>query len=1407
MIPRLLVGFALVGWTLSAFAQPTESKTPLTPAQKQKERVRIYKQREKALDLLDDGKTKEAISVLESCLKKQRELLGPKDSSIPHTLKALVEAGQKQGDLEVAVKAQRELVRFYEEANLVNGLSSALAGLAETLQARQEFAEAVEIRRRLYDQALKQHGPSHWNIAEVKHRWDDAQLLAAMTPTVREQWKESDRLLKVARAKWVDKSLPEALDHAQKAFFKIKTILPPHHPRRGDALDLLGEIQFAMKDSASAKNSFEQALENVDRAWGGDHPQKGRALLQLGIALSSLGQHADAEQRYRAALNLRKKHLGENDPVFQQAERILADALIAGKRYADAEPLLLAQLERERERNPESVAYKTCLQQVLSLYRAQKDEAGLAKFVRQESAGLKVHIVRRYHASAVPAQFALLLPLLEVRQQLIRDGLPGAHDLLAEGWKMNAEVLEEAEQFAESATAWSAAGAAMIEARGAKHWEAADLRFSKEATAAVAKLSPMQRRQWREAREAETKTLLDRPLGFGQGYAVPALCSLVHNEGGNTKNFATGTFVGAPESVTQAILKTRQDTLGPAHPLVAVSLNNLGSMYFGQGQQAPAEKHFRAALEIAENALGSEHPLHATIVANLALVYQAKGDLAGAALLAQQAANARGAALGKDHPLFALSQNNLAGLYLGMANPDQAEQCFKLASAIYEKDVAKFRLEFATMLNNQSTMHLMRRELAEAEKALMKARELLGNAPSLESATILVNLASIHSRRHQYAEAAVNLREAVAIQKSRLGAAHPDVLATLTNLAGVLRDSGSLDLAETTCRQALAIGEKSLPPNHPHLAAVWGNLGSIQQSQGKFDDAAANFQKALAMSRKNLDWIAAVQSEREQLLMIHARRHYLDALVALGARADLSAEAVYAEVFPMKGAVSARQRWTKLTRLAAKGDPAIQVSFAKLEAVSKELAVLSGKAFSAAELPSFLKQIAALDENRESLEKELAQKVAGVKAFRASRDFTPRDLQSCLPSDGVLVDFLVYQVKEKEHLVAFVVASNGVQRVDFGPLEPIVKKIDEFLTEFSLHRLRPLKDKDDPAQVLRETLWQPLAKALAGKKLVLIAPDGPLCRLPFAALPGDDKKKYLLEEIDLAVVPVAQMLPEMLAPRGKALPQIGLLALGDVNFDAPTNVAKSAIPAWKKRLDNSSEASALRLGEKNHYLELAGTLGEINIIEATFRKAIPEGKPTILSKSAATKRALLEKIGQQQFLHLATHGYFSPTRIKAIGKGQGASGMHPGLLSGLVLAGANQPQEEGTLLTALEVAELDLSSVELAVLSACQTGLGEVAGGEGVLGLQRAFQIAGARTTVTSLWSVDDKATKDLMEAFYRNYWETGLTPLESLKQAQLMMLKEGIARKAVRKDLPIESGGRTPPFYWAAFVLAGDWR
>src|SRR5580658_8474819 len=231
-------------------------------------------------------------------------------------------------------------------------------------------------------------------------------------------------------------------------------------------------------------------------------------------------------------------------------------------------------------------------------------------------------------------------------------------------------------------------------------------------------------------------------------------------------------------------------------------------------------------------------------------------------------------------------------------------------------------------------------------------------------------------------------------------------------------------------------------------------------------------------------------------------------------------------------------------------------------------------------------------------------------------------------------------------------------------------------------------------------------------------------------------------------------------------------------------------------------------------------------IRDTFEVRFPDAKVRTLRGDRATEDAFRREAPQCRWLHLATHGFFAPPDLKSalaatkadkdndrgvtFGR-QGISDFNPGLLSGLALSGANVPanaDEDDGILTAVEVTGLNLHGVDLVVLSACETGLGKVAGGEGVLGLQRAFQLSGAKTAVTSLWKIPDRSTSQLMQRFYENLWKRKLSKVDALREAQIWMLKEGRQR-----GLDIEDGSkkptsrRLPPKYWAAFVLSGDWR
>jgi CHAT domain-containing protein len=407
---------------------------------------------------------------------------------------------------------------------------------------------------------------------------------------------------------------------------------------------------------------------------------------------------------------------------------------------------------------------------------------------------------------------------------------------------------------------------------------------------------------------------------------------------------------------------------------------------------------------------------------------------------------------------------------------------------------------------------------------------------------------------------------------------------------------------------------------------------------------------------------------------------------------------------------------------------------------------------------------------------------------------------------------------------------------------------------------------DKVAQELRRQLWLPLEKHLAEIDTILVSPDGALCGLPFAALPGASPGTFLVEQRAFAYVPSGRPLLR-LAEKDERAGANGLLLVGGLTYGkAPRQSATGSVPPrfapWR---------------------DLPGTQLEAERIEVLFRASFPRVRPPRRLRGAtADKTALQQELTQDKdkrpfrYLHLATHGYFEPpasavplqalASLTVAGGGTTAGlvgplgslsvllaaedrgstdrqrgtldlsgqsvrtfGRNPQLLCGLVLANANSSPDRG-LLSAEEVAHLDLRGTDLVVLSACDTGLGKVASGEGVLGLQRAFQSAGARATVASLWSVSDPATIVLMEEFYRQLWQKEQPPVRALHQAQLFVLRnpgqvvqrarqlrqtlvkrgvsEGVlaSRGVGKQSVLLPSGGKalSPVIWWAPWVLSG---
>ena len=931
----------------------------------------------------------------------------------------------------------------------------------------------------------------------------------------------------------------------------------------------------------------------------------------------------------------------------------------------------------------------------------------------------------------------------------------------------------------------------------------------------------------------------------------------------------------AQEQYTQAeplcrqALEIRRKVQGENHPDYASSLNNLAALYKTQGDYARAEPLYRQALEIDRKVLGENHPDYARDLSNLAELYRVQGDDARALLLCRQALEIRRNVLGENHPDYATSLNNLAVLYTAQRDYARAVQLSQQALELARRVLGENHPNYPAALSNLAELYRTQGDCVRAEplyRQALKIQKKVQGPNHADYATSLNNLALLYQVQGDYARAEPMHQEASEILKRVLGENHPDYARSLSNLAFVLAAEGDYVRAQLLNQKAMEMRTRSLGENHPDCAASLSNLAAVYVTQGDYARAEPLYRQAVAIMRRHLDATATVQSERQQLAMLQDMRGYLDLYLALAARSGFGVEAVYRETLTWKGVVFRRQRQAR----AAKETPELMAIFSQLQRVATQLSRLAWATPDPKQEAGWRERVAKLSAEKDRLEAELSARSAAYR--QAKRQVTLDELQAALPQDSVLVDFLEYwhytppdkktgaKASSVRSLAVFVVvADRPVEMVPLGAVAPVSEAIDTWRKTFGMS-----PQGMAAGRLLRQRIWEPIEGKLGGAKIVLASPDGVLGRLPLGALPGKEPGKYLLEERTIALVPVPQLIPEIVNEQGRKQLRKKLLLIGNVDYGAvadadkitdepPVGVLDRLFSAPKSTEPKSESVGALprspraARGEGMEFPPLPATKAEIVAIAQLYSQGFsPEGVTTLEDKQA-TKQAFRSEAAQHHYLHVATHGFFAPasqrsalaaqpnelSRFAAPDRTASVGGLYPGLLSGLVLAGANQAGKQQGLAavdaddgiaTAEEIGSLNLEGVELVVLSACETGLGQTSGGEGLLGLQRAFQTASARTVVASLWEVDDDGTRTLMTEFYKNLWEKKLGKLEALRQAQLTMLRQydpKTGRLRGRGAGPLspvdpaklaaaEKANRpkpVSPFYWAAFVLSGDWR
>jgi CHAT domain-containing protein len=378
--------------------------------------------------------------------------------------------------------------------------------------------------------------------------------------------------------------------------------------------------------------------------------------------------------------------------------------------------------------------------------------------------------------------------------------------------------------------------------------------------------------------------------------------------------------------------------------------------------------------------------------------------------------------------------------------------------------------------------------------------------------------------------------------------------------------------------------------------------------------------------------------------------------------------------------------------------------------------------------------------------------------------------------------------------------ASGVHALDLGPADSLAALAARWARLATrrpapAQRVRAERAYREVGAALRARVWDPVTRWLAGTPRVLLVPEGALHLVNFAALPAASGGFLIENGPALQLLSAERDLAHFRTPHaaGRGLALFGAAAFGAAKATDPTPGAE---PSERDPLSDCVDFRALRFGP------LPATQREVEEVRLLWRSAptLTAGDSVLVRTGTAATEHELKRLGPgRRALHLATHGFFLPARCPQVKPG--APLENPLLRAGLALSGANRRTErheqgEDGILTAEEIAGLDLEAVEWAVLSACHTGAGDPKVGEGVLGMRRAFQVAGVRTVVMNLWSVDDEVGRRFVELLYRARWVRGVDTMSAMREATLELLSE---RRA--------AGRSTHPYYWASFVAAGDWR
>ncbi len=803
-----------------------------------------------------------------------------------------------------------------------------------------------------------------------------------------------------------------------------------------------------------------------------------------------------------------------------------------------------------------------------------------------------------------------------------------------------------------------------------------------------------------------------------------------------------------------------------SHPIYAQTLSNLGLLYQTTGRYAQAETFTEAGLE-ANRQLGEKQATYGASLNNKAVLYKDLGRYLESEKLIEQALSVIRESKGENSLPYAICLNNKAILFQTIGRYDKAEELFKASLSTAQPFLKEKSLNFIRLQMNLGLLYQDMKKYNEAALIYDDVRTNLEKKVGKKHpdyAHLLNNLAAFYLEIGKDEEVEKLLLQAADIYKNQFGENYPSYANTITNLGNFYRFTDKLDKAESPLTKAANIRKTILGEKHPAYIQSYENLALLYWQKGDLKRAAQELREVL---KKNMDLVqnnfpALSEYEKTKFWdLISPKFQIFYSLIVQAYPQDSSLlSEMYNSHINLKGLLLNESAKIK-TQILSSNDKALIDDY--LTWLDQKEMLANYYTMSQQELTEHHINLDSLENVTNQTEKLLSQKSTLFSKGYEKPLFKMEDIRKILTVDEAAIEIVRIQKFDKKFTGDVLYVALVLTKDKENPEIVVLgngKDMEKQNFKFYKNAIRTKIDDSKSYSIY----WEKINELLKNKKIVYLSSDGIYNQINVNTL-KNLAGKYVVEEREIEMVANSRYIADVKNPTSSMKGKNAIL----VGF-----------PDY---------------GSANTIVDLPGTKIEVEKVNQILKNNKLETS-LLLATSAAEQD--VKKANNPKILHIATHGFFLADldnfgQNKIFGIETSKAKENPMLRAGLMLAGAEGADTQKSsetngqnngVLTAYEAMTMQLDDTDVVVLSACETGLGDIKHGEGVYGLQRAFQVAGAKSIIMSLWKVDDNATQELMQAFYTNWLKTNDKN------------KSFIAAQNVIKNK------YKFPYYWGAFVL-----